>query len=74
VVIQTCNDIGGPGGGALVFHSGNNAFPDGDAYNEVIGLGWRKNHQGDVLTTPRLNRDLPDQICLPSRCHALLRQ
>jgi len=30
------------GGGVLVFHSGNNAFPDWPAYNQMIGLGWRK--------------------------------
>jgi type 1 glutamine amidotransferase len=38
------------GGGALVFHSGNNAFPDWAAYNQMIGLGWRKKTQGDALT------------------------
>ncbi len=38
------------GGGALVFHSGNNAFPDWAAYNRMIGLGWRKKDQGDALT------------------------
>jgi Trehalose utilisation len=27
------------GGGVLVFHSGNNAFPDWAAYNRMIGLG-----------------------------------
>jgi hypothetical protein len=38
------------GGGALVFHSGNNAFPDWAAYKQMIGLGWRKKTQGDALT------------------------
>jgi len=38
------------GGGALVFHSGNNAFPDWPAYNQMIGIGWRKKDQGDALT------------------------
>ena len=30
------------GGGVYVWHAGNNAFPDWPAYNEMIGLGWRK--------------------------------
>jgi len=30
------------GGGLYVWHSGNNAFADWPAYNEMIGLGWRK--------------------------------
>jgi type 1 glutamine amidotransferase len=38
------------GGGALVFHSGNNAFPNWPAYNQMIGIGWRKKDQGDALT------------------------
>src|ERR1700690_207873 len=38
------------GGGALVFHSGNNAFPDWPAYNRMIGLGWRQKQQGIAIT------------------------
>src|SRR5438552_4207526 len=41
------------GGGTLVFHSGNNAFPDWPAYNQMIGIGWRKKDQGDALTVQR---------------------
>lgn len=37
------------GGGVLVFHSGNNAFPDWPAYNRMIGLGWRQKQQGIAL-------------------------
>jgi len=37
------------GGGLYVWHAGNNAFPDWPAYNRIIGLGWRKKHQGDAL-------------------------
>ncbi len=37
------------GGGVFVYHSGNNAFPDWDAYNRIIGLGWRSVHQGIAL-------------------------
>jgi type 1 glutamine amidotransferase len=38
------------GGGVLVFHSGNNAFPNWPAYNKIIGLGWRNKQQGVALT------------------------
>jgi type 1 glutamine amidotransferase len=38
------------GGGVLVFHSGNNAFPDWPEYNRIIGLGWRNKQQGDAIT------------------------
>ena len=38
------------GGGLFVFHSGNNAFPKWDAYNRMIGLGWRKKDFGVALT------------------------
>jgi len=38
------------GGGVLVFHSGNNAFPDWPVYNRMIGLGWRRKEQGIALT------------------------
>lgn len=34
------------GGGVYVWHSANNAFPDWPAYNEMIGLGWRKKDFG----------------------------
>lgn len=37
------------GGGVYVWHAGNNAFPDWPAYNQIIGLGWRKKDQGDAL-------------------------
>lgn len=37
------------GGGLYVWHAGNNAFADWQAYNRMIGLGWRKKHQGDAL-------------------------
>lgn len=37
------------GGGVFVYHSANNAFPDWDAYNRIIGLGWRRANQGDAL-------------------------
>ena len=34
------------GGGVYIWHAGNNAFPDWPAYNQIIGLGWRKKDQG----------------------------
>ena len=37
------------GGGVFIFHSGNNAFADWDAYNQIIGLGWRKKDFGYAL-------------------------
>lgn len=38
------------GGGVFIYHSGNNAFADWEAYNRIIGLGWRDVDQGDALT------------------------
>jgi type 1 glutamine amidotransferase len=37
------------GGGAFVYHSGNNAFPNWPAYNRMIGLGWRSKDDGFAL-------------------------
>jgi uncharacterized protein len=37
------------GGGVFVLHSGNNAFASWDAYNRIIGLGWRKKDYGYAL-------------------------
>ncbi len=37
------------GGGVFVWHSANNSFAEWDAYNQMIGLGWRKPDQGDSL-------------------------
>jgi type 1 glutamine amidotransferase len=37
------------GGGAYIFHGGNNAFANWDAYNKIIGLGWRKKDYGYAL-------------------------
>lgn len=38
------------GGGVYIWHSANNAFVDWPAYNEMIGLGWRKKDFGAALT------------------------
>ncbi len=37
------------GGGVFVFHAGNNAFANWEAYNQIIGLGWRKKEYGYAL-------------------------
>jgi uncharacterized protein len=37
------------GGGVFILHSGNNAFADWEAYNQMIGLGWRKKDFGYAL-------------------------
>ena len=38
------------GGGAVMVHAANNPFPDWPAFNQMIGLGWRKADQGDRIT------------------------
>jgi hypothetical protein len=38
------------GGGVYVWHGGNNAFPDWPAYNEMLGLGWRKKDFGWAIS------------------------
>jgi hypothetical protein len=37
------------GGGAFIYHSANNAFPDWPEYNDIIGIGWRKKAYGTAL-------------------------
>lgn len=39
----------GDGGGMLIFHSANNAFPGWSEYNRMIGLGWRKKDFGKAI-------------------------
>ena len=38
------------GGGLYVYHGGNNAFPHWEAYNQMIGLGWRDKDFGWAVT------------------------
>jgi len=38
------------GGGVYVWHGGNNAFTDWPAYNDMIGLGWRKKDFGWAIS------------------------
>lgn len=37
------------GGGVYIFHSAQNAFADWPAYNDIIGLGWRKKEFGPAI-------------------------
>lgn len=37
------------GGGLYVLHSANNAFPDWEEYNKMIGLGWRSADKGVAI-------------------------
>ncbi len=39
----------GTGGGAVIVHAANNSFPAWDAYNAMIGLGWRDRTFGPSL-------------------------
>jgi type 1 glutamine amidotransferase len=43
---RSLEDYVSGGGGLVVFHAGNNAFLHWDAYNRMIGLGWRPNTFG----------------------------
>lgn len=38
------------GGGVYVWHAGNNAFEAWPAYNEMLGLGWRKAGFGTAIS------------------------
>lgn len=38
------------GGGMVVIHGANNAFSSWPEFNRMIGIGWRKVHQGIALT------------------------
>lgn len=38
------------GGGAVMVHAANNPFPDWPAFNQMIGLGWRRADYGDRIT------------------------
>jgi type 1 glutamine amidotransferase len=38
------------GGGLVIVHAANNAFPSWPEYNDMIGLGWRDAKFGDRLT------------------------
>ena len=52
------------GGGVYILHSGNNAFPQWEEYNKMIGLGWRNKNFGWAITVDddgRLRRIPPGE-------------
>ncbi len=61
-VQKALEDYVSGGGGLVIVHAANNAFPGWDAWNKMIGLGWRGpdfgdritvNDQGEVVRTPK---------------------
>ncbi len=44
------------GGGLYILHSANNAYPDWDEYNKMIGLGWRPQTYGYALAVDSLGK------------------
>ena len=38
------------GGGLVIVHAANNAFPQWSEFNKMIGLGWRGNNYGERVT------------------------
>lgn len=44
------------GGGLVIVHAANNAFPQWSEWNRMIGLGWRNNKFGDRLTVDASGR------------------
>lgn len=46
----------GNGGGLVVIHAANNAFPQWGEWNKMIGLGWRDNGFGDRVTLDEAGR------------------
>lgn len=43
---ESLEDYVADGGGLVIFHAANNSFINWPAYNEMIGLGWRKKDFG----------------------------
>lgn len=41
------------GGGLVIVHAANNAFPEWAEYNKMIGLGWRGPDYGDRVTVDK---------------------
>jgi type 1 glutamine amidotransferase len=46
----------GNGGGLVVIHAANNAFPNWSEWNKMIGLGWRDSNFGDRVTLDETGR------------------
>ncbi|MEK6257025.1 MAG: ThuA domain-containing protein [Planctomycetota bacterium] len=49
-VQRDLEDYVAKGGGLVIVHAANNAFPDWAEFNKMIGLGWRDAKFGDRLT------------------------
>ncbi|MDB5031108.1 ThuA domain-containing protein [Mucilaginibacter sp.] len=52
------------GGGLYILHSANNAYPDWEEYNKIIGLGWRPKTYGYALVVDsagKINRIPPGE-------------
>jgi type 1 glutamine amidotransferase len=52
-VEKSLEDYVANGGGLVIVHAANNAFPDWPAYNEMIGLGWRGANYGPRVTVDK---------------------
>lgn len=50
-VRQDLEKFVGDGGGLVIVHAANNAFPEWSEFNKMIGLGWRGADFGDRVTT-----------------------
>jgi hypothetical protein len=50
------------GGGVYVWHAGNNSFPEWTAYNEMLGIGYRKKDFGTAIGVDARG----ELICIPS--------
>lgn len=50
VVQQDFEKFVSDGGGVFIWHSANNAFASWPAYNDMIGLGWRKKNFGEAIS------------------------
>jgi type 1 glutamine amidotransferase len=48
----------GNGGGLVIIHAANNAFPNWSEWNKMIGLGWRGNDFGDRVTVDAAGKPL----------------
>lgn len=49
-VKQSFENYVADGGGVYIYHGANNAFKNWNAYNQIIGLGWRSKDFGIAIT------------------------
>jgi hypothetical protein len=55
-VQEALEDYVAGGGGLVIIHAANNAFPGWPEWNTMIGLGWRDNRFGDRITVDETGR------------------